>query len=101
MERRYYGRLTIMDWLNLPTGVFMLGDVVASSCHWVAKELERAVGGRDLKTEPKLRYVGAAGLVAVAVAVLVIGQPDTAQNGPGLKRPKPPCWLNAKCDRTR
>ncbi|HRW10146.1 MAG TPA: YeeE/YedE thiosulfate transporter family protein [Caldilineaceae bacterium] len=47
----YYGRLTIMDWLNLPTGVVVLGVVLlALFMFWGGEQLERMVGGRDLKT---------------------------------------------------
>ena len=40
---------------------------------WGAEQLEHIFGGRDLKKEPALRYAGAAGLLAVAFGVSVIG----------------------------
>jgi len=93
----YYGRLTIMDWLNLPTGVVVLGVVLmALFMFWGGEQLERVVGGRNLKMEPKLRYVGAAGLVAVAVGVLLIGQPDTARKWQWLEPTKAPLLAERK-----
>ena len=76
----YYGRLTMMDWLDLPTGVVVVGIVLmALFMFWGGEQLERLIGGRNLHQEPKLRYLGAAGLIAVAVAVLFIGEPDAAR----------------------
>jgi rhodanese-related sulfurtransferase len=93
----YYGRLTIMDWLNLPTGVVVLGVVLmALFMFWGSEQLERMVGGRDLKAEPKFRYVGAAGLVAVALVVLVVGQPDTWRKWQWLEPTKAPLLAERK-----
>lgn len=87
----YYGRLTIMDWLNLPTGVVVLGVVLmALFMFWGSEQLERLIGGRNLHLEPKLRYVGAAGLIAVAVAVLLIGEPDATRKWAWLAPTKEP-----------
>ena len=75
----YYGRLTLMDVFKLPTGVVVvLVVLMALFMFWGGEQLERIFGKRDLKKEPKQRYAGAAGLLLVALAVLVIGQPDTA-----------------------
>jgi rhodanese-related sulfurtransferase/uncharacterized membrane protein YedE/YeeE len=72
----YYGRLTLMDWLNLPTGVVVLiVMLMALFMFWGGEQLERIFGGRSLTKEPKLRYAGAGVLVLLAIAVLVIGQP--------------------------
>lgn len=93
----YYGRLTIMDWLNLPTGVVVVGVVLmALFMFWGGEQLERIVGGRNLKVEPKLRYVGAAGLIAVAVTVLLIGQPDTERKWAWLEATKAPLLAERK-----
>lgn len=76
----YLGRFTIMDWLNVPNGVVVLGVVLmALFMFWGSEQLERIFGKRDLKKEPRLRLAGAAALVVLAVAVLVIGQPSTDQ----------------------
>ncbi|MEZ4732131.1 MAG: YeeE/YedE thiosulfate transporter family protein [Caldilineaceae bacterium] len=91
----YYGRLTIMDWLGLPTGVVVVGVVLlALFMFWGGEQLERMIGGRNLGQEPKLRYVGAAGLLAVAVTVLLIGQPDAARKWAWLEPTKAPALAN-------
>lgn len=75
----YYGRLTLMDVFHLPTGVVVLLVVLmALFMFWGGEQLERIFGKRDLKREPRLRYAGAGALVLLALAVLVIGQPDAA-----------------------
>lgn len=91
----YYGRLTIMDWLDLPTGVVVVGVVLlALFMFWGGEQLERLIGGRNLRQEPKLRYVGAAGLVAVAVAVLLVGEPDAVRKWSWLESTKAPALAN-------
>ncbi len=75
----YYGRLTLMDVFHLPTGVVVLLVVLmALFMFWGGEQLERIFGGRDLAQEPRLRYAGAGGLVVLALAVLLLGQPDAA-----------------------
>jgi rhodanese-related sulfurtransferase len=74
----YYGRLTLMDVFNLPTGVVVvLVVLMALFMFWGGEQLERIFGKRDLKKEPKQRYAAAAALVVGALAVLFIGQPTT------------------------
>lgn len=74
----YFGRLTIPDWLGLSHGVVVLGIVLmALFMFWGGEHLERIFGKKDLQKEPRLRYAGAAVLVAGAVAVILIGQPTT------------------------
>jgi rhodanese-related sulfurtransferase len=75
----YLGRFTIQDWLGLPAGVVVLAVVLmALFMFWGSEQLERIVGKRDLKREPKLRYAGASALALAAFAVVLIGQPTTA-----------------------
>lgn len=75
----YLGRFTLPEWLGLPTGVVVLLIVLmALFMFWGGEQLERIFGGRDLKREPKWRYGAAGGIVALALAVVVIGQPTTA-----------------------
>ncbi len=75
----YLGRLTLPDWLGVPTGWVVLGIVLmALFMFWGSEKLESIFGKRELKKEPRLRYAAAAGLVALAVTGLLIGQPDTA-----------------------
>jgi hypothetical protein len=73
----YMGRLTIQDWLNLPTGVVVLIIVLmALFMFWGSEQLERIFGKRDLKLEPKVRLWAAAGLAAAAAALIFLGQPN-------------------------
>jgi hypothetical protein len=75
----YFGRLTLMDWLNLPAGVVVVAIILmALFMFWGSEQLERLFGKRDLAKEPRLRLVGAGALFLGALAVLLIGQPDTA-----------------------
>ncbi len=75
----YFGRLTLMDAFHLPTGVVVLLVVLmALFMFWGGEKLEAIFGKKDLTREPKLRLVGAGVLVALALAVLVIGQPTAA-----------------------
>lgn len=91
----YYGRLTIMDWLDLSTGVVVIGVVLmALFMFWGGEQLERLIGGRNLRQEPKLRYVGAAALIAIAVAVLLIGEPDAVRKWTWLAPTKEPVLAN-------
>jgi len=74
-----FGRFTLMDWLGLPTGVVVLLVVLmALFMFWGGEQLERIFGGKDLSQAPKWRYGAAAGLVALAVVFMVIGQPTPA-----------------------
>ena len=74
----YYGRLTLMDVFNLPTGVVVLLVVLmALFMFWGGEQLEHIFGKKDLKKEPRQRYAAAAALVVGALAVLFIGQPTT------------------------
>lgn len=75
----YLGRLTLQDWLNVPTGVVVLGVVLmALFMFWGGEQLEKKFGKRDLSQEPRWRYGAAFAVVAGAVAVVAIGQPTTA-----------------------
>lgn len=74
----YMGRFTLMDWLGLPAGVVVvLVVLMALFMFWGGEHLERIFGKVDLKLAPKSRYYAAGALLAVALGVMVIGQPDT------------------------
>ena len=76
----YLGRLMLPEWLGLPTGVVALIVVLmALFMFWGGEQLERIVGGVDLKRAPKLRYAGAGLLVLGGVALVALGQPTTAE----------------------
>jgi rhodanese-related sulfurtransferase len=67
-----------MDVFNLPAGVIVtLVVLMALFMFWGAEQLERIFGKKDLSREPKLRLYGAGALLALALAVLVIGKPST------------------------
>lgn len=87
----YLGRFTLMDWLGLPAGVVVLLVVLmALFMFWGGEQLERLIGKRDLKQEPKARYVGAGLLTLGAVAVIFIGQPSLEQKWTRLESQKAP-----------
>lgn len=73
----YLGRLTLDQVFGLPVGVVVLLIVLmALFMFWGSEQLERIIGKKDMSHEPKLRLVGAGALVAVALAVVFIGQPS-------------------------
>ncbi len=75
----YMGRFTLQDWLGLDTGVVVLLVVLmALFMFWGAEQLERMIGKKDPAAAPKWRYGVAGGLVVTAFAVILIGQPTTA-----------------------
>ena len=72
----YYGRLTLDQVFGIPVGwVVLLVVLMALFMFWGAEQLERLFGKRDLSREPKLRRVGAGALVALALGVVLIGNP--------------------------
>jgi hypothetical protein len=85
----YFGRLTLMDWLGLTTGVVVLLVILmALFMFWGAEKLEGIFGGKDPKKAPRLRYAGAAALLVGALAVLFIGQPTTEDRWASLEPTK-------------
>lgn len=75
----YLGRFTLMDWLNLPAGtVVLLVSLMALFMFWGAEQLEKWIGKRNLAQEPKWRYGAAGALLVGSLAVVLIGQPTTA-----------------------
>jgi rhodanese-related sulfurtransferase/uncharacterized membrane protein (DUF485 family) len=91
----YLGRLTIPEWLNLPTGVVVVGIVLmALFMFWGAEQLERVYGGRDLGKEPKWRRYAAVGLVALAASIIVIGMPTTEEKYALIAPVKEPALAN-------
>jgi rhodanese-related sulfurtransferase len=72
------GRLTLPDWLGISSGwVILVLVVVALLLFWAAEIYEKKAMGIDPKDAPKARYIGAGVLVALALVVLVIGDPGT------------------------
>jgi rhodanese-related sulfurtransferase len=75
----YMGRFTLPELFGVETGWVVLGVVLmALFMFWGAEQLEKIVGGKDPKKAPRWRYYGAGALVVIALAILVIGQPTTA-----------------------
>jgi len=73
----YYGRLTLDQLFGVSAPVVVLVIVLAALfMFWGAEQLERHIGHKDLSREPGLRKLGAAGLAAAALGVLVIGSPS-------------------------
>ncbi len=75
----FYGRLTLMDVFNIPTGVVViLVTLMAVFMLWGGEQLEKIYGKKDPSKAPKARYYGAGVLVLAAVGIAIIGQPTTA-----------------------
>lgn len=73
-----FGRVTLMDVFNLPAGVVVvLVILMALFMFWGGEQLERIFGKRDLKGEPRLRYVGAGALLTLGLVVFAVGQPTS------------------------
>jgi len=74
----YFGRLTLMDVFNLPTGIIViLVTLMALFMFLGGEQLEKIYGGKDPKKAPRARYYGAGVLVLIAVGIAIIGQPTT------------------------
>ena len=77
-EAGSFGRLTIPDWLGVPTGwVVFIVTVVAVLLIWGAEHLERWANGQtQVKSYPsKWRFAGAGVLALVAFGVMLRGEP--------------------------
>lgn len=87
----YLGRLTLMDVFGLSTGwVVLIVMLMALFMFWGSEQLEKAIGGKNLAKEPRIRYAGGAALVLIAVAVLLIGQPTVDQKWQAISVEKGP-----------
>lgn len=73
----YMGRYTLQDMLGLETGIVVLIIILAALfAFFGAEQLERIFGDKkELGTPPAWRYAAASGLVLLALAVAIIGQP--------------------------
>jgi rhodanese-related sulfurtransferase len=78
-ESSYMGRFTLPELFGLDYGIVVLAVVViALLMFWGAEKVEAAVGGETAQKAPRWAVPAAAGLVALAVLSLVLGQPDNA-----------------------
>ena len=85
----YYGRVTLMDFLGLPTGVVvLLITLMALFMFWCGEQLEKIFGGRDPKKAPRVRYLGAGALVLASIALIFASQPTTADRWARLEATK-------------
>ena len=76
-DSSYMGRFTLPELFGVSYGTVVVGVVVmALFMFWGAEQLEAAVGGETAQRAPRWAPLGATALVALAVAGLVIGQPD-------------------------
>ena len=76
----YYGRLTLMDVFNLPTGVIVLAVVsMAIGAFALSEWADNGFGKMDLAKFGRWRYAAAGALILVAVGILLIGQPNSAR----------------------
>jgi rhodanese-related sulfurtransferase len=75
----YFGRVTLMDIFNLPTGVIVIMvTFMALFMLWGGEKLEQKFGGKGVDSEPKARYIGAGIFVLLAAGIAILGQPTTA-----------------------
>jgi len=78
-DSSYMGRFTLPELFGVSYGVVVVGVIVmALLMFWGAEWVEGAVGGPTAQRAPRWAPAGAALLIALAVASLVIGQPDNA-----------------------
>jgi len=78
-ESSYMGRFTLPELFGVSYGVVVLGVVVmALVMFWGAEKVEAAMGGETAQKAPRWAVPAAAGLVALAVLTMVIGQPSNA-----------------------
>jgi rhodanese-related sulfurtransferase len=72
----YLGRFTLPELFGVPTGWVVLGVVLmALFMFFGAEQLEKIFGKKDPSKAPKWRYAAAGALVAIAVALVIAGQP--------------------------
>lgn len=87
----YFGRVTLMDIFNLPTGIIVIMvTFMALFMFWGGEKLERKFGGKSADSEPKVRYIGAGMFIMLAVVIAIIGQPTTTDRWKMLAPEKQP-----------
>lgn len=78
-ESSYMGRFTLPELFGVSYGTVVVGVVVmALLMFWGGEVIEARVGGPTAQKAPRLAVPAAAGLLLLAVVVLLIGQPDNA-----------------------
>lgn len=78
-ESSYMGRFTLPELFGVSYGAVVVAVVaMALLMFWGAEAIEANVGGPTARKAPRLAVPAAGGLLVLAVAVLLIGQPDNA-----------------------
>ena len=76
----FAGRLTLFDWMGIPAGVVVVAVVLmALGMFWGGEILEERFGGMRRSENPRGRYIGAAVLMAIALVVMIAGQPTNEE----------------------
>ncbi len=74
----YMGRFTLMELFNTETGVVVLAVMIMALLAFAGAELAERYVGKKTEKQPRWRYGAAGGGIALAVAVLIVGQPTNA-----------------------
>jgi rhodanese-related sulfurtransferase len=78
-ESSYMGRFTLPELFGVSYGTVVVAVIaMALFCFWGAEAIEARVGGPTAQKAPRLAVPAAGGLLVLALAVLLIGQPDNA-----------------------
>lgn len=78
-ESSYMGRFTLPELFGVSYGAVVVTVVaMALLMFWGAEVIESRVGGTTAQKAPRLAVPAAGGLLVLALAVMLIGQPDNA-----------------------
>ncbi|MDH4002169.1 MAG: YeeE/YedE thiosulfate transporter family protein [Xanthomonadales bacterium] len=78
-ESSYMGRFTLPELFGVSYGAVVVAVVaMALLMFWGAEAIEARVGGPTAQKAPRLAVPAAGGLLVLALAVMLIGQPDNA-----------------------
>ncbi len=86
----YLGRFTLMDLFNADTGVIVVAVMLMALAAFAASELAERVIGKRTDPQPRWRFAAAGGGLALAVGVLLIGQPTNADRWNAIAAEKQP-----------
>ena len=90
------GRLILPDLFGVDAGVVVIAvTLMALVMFWGAEQLERIFGHKDPKAAPRWRYGAAGAALAVALAVLILGQPTAEQRWQRIAAEKRQLQINA------
>lgn len=86
----FMGRYTLMELFNTNAGVVVLAVMIMALLAFAGAEVAERVIGKRTEKQPRWRYAGAGGGIALAVAVLLIGQPTNADRWNTISAEKQP-----------